>query len=78
MSKRCSNGYQKKTNLFIITGENPEINIKHREKEKDYRIFLKIKYNFKKFSKMEKLVKITIAFALKIICKIIVLIIKFS
>ena len=35
---------------------------------------LKIKYNFKKFSKMEKLVKVTIAFTLK---TIIVLIITF-
>ena len=53
-------------------GRISEINVEHREKEKDYRIFLKIKHNFKTFSKMEKLVKRTIAFTLKTICKIIV------
>ena len=57
-------------------GRISEINVEHREKEKDYRIFLKIKHNFK-FSKMEKLVKRTIAFTLKMICKIIVLTVKF-
>ena len=53
------------------------INIEHKQEEKDDRIFLKIKHNFKKISKMEKLVKRTIAFILKKICKNIVLIIKF-
>ena len=55
--------------------ESLRLIIEHREKEKDY--FLKIKYNFKRSSKIEKLVKITIAFTLKTICKVIVSIIKF-
>ena len=46
------------------------------EKKKRLSNFLTIKYNFKKFSKVEKFVKITIAFTLKSICNIIVLIIK--
>ena len=51
--------------------------MEHREEEKDDGIFLKIKHNFKNFSKMEKLGKRTIIFNLKKICKITVLIIKF-
>ena len=52
------------------------MNIEHRRKEEDDRSFLNIKYNFKKFSKMEKLGKRTIAFTLKKTCEIIVLIVK--
>ena len=71
-------GSKKKTNFSIIKGTISEINVEHREKQKDYRISLKIKRSFKKFSKIENLVKRTIAFTLKTICKITVLIIKFS
>ena len=46
------------------------------EKKKRLSNFLTIKYNLKKFSKVEKFVKITIAFTLKSIYNIIVLIIK--
>ena len=73
MNNRRSYGYQKKQIYSYQNGAT----IEHREKEKGYRIFLKIKYNLKKFSKMEKVIKRTIAFTLKAICKIIVLIIKF-
>ena len=41
-----------------------------REKEKYYQISLKIKYNFKEFSKMEKLVKVV---TLKTICQIVLI-----
>ena len=58
MNNRRSYGYQEKQG----EGRISQISIEHREKENDYQIFLKIKCNFKKFSKMEKLVKITIAF----------------
>ena len=52
------------------------MNIEHRRKEEDDRSFLNIKYNFKKFSKIEKLGKRIIAFTLKKTWEIIVLIIK--
>ena len=41
-----------------------------REKEKYYQISLKIKYNFKKFSKMKELVKVV---TFKTICKIVLI-----
>ena len=41
-----------------------------REKDKYYQISLKIKYNSKKFSKMEKLVKVV---TLKTICQIVLI-----
>ena len=41
-----------------------------REKEKCCQVSLKIKYNFKKFSKMEKLVKVV---TLKTNCKIVLI-----
>ena len=78
MNNRRSYGIKKKTNFSITKGRISEINIEHREKQNNYRIFLKIKRNFKKFSKIENLFKRTIAFTLKTICKITVLIIKFS
>ena len=50
---------------------------KKRKREGLWNFFLKVKHNFQKFSKMEQLVKRTIAFTLKTVCKIIVLIVKF-
>ena len=68
MNNTRSHGSSKDPNLFVSKGENLWNQYwSHRVKEKDYQISWKIKCNIKKFSKMEKLVKV---FTLKTICKI--------